>query len=256
MVQTRKTTNELIIKRRRKKIIKSCIWLFIFMVSIMVLLCLKLKYFNITSIEVSGNKIIPSDEIIKISDIYAGNNIFYANTSRSRKKILAQNAYIMEVHISRKLPSTIEIDVKERKAKYFSEKDNKFLLIDSNGVILQEKDSLKNFKLIKLLGIEADKLHPGDTIQFDDKRKLQVLNIMDKITVSDKNNFGIDALDLSNVVDIRAYIGSMCIKLGTSDDILNKVNMAINIINMNKLSDKKGYVDVSYKGNPVFFIEK
>jgi cell division protein FtsQ len=256
MTQTRKTTNELIMKRRRKKLIKRCIWFFIFMVSIMILLCLKLDYFNIANIEVSGNKIISTSEIIKTSGIYLGNNIFYTNISRSKKRILAQNPYIMEVHIVRRLPSSIDIEVRERKAKYYDEKRNKFLLIDENGVILQEKDSIKDMNLIKLSGIEVDKLHTGDVIQFDDKRKLQVLNIMDKITENDKNNFGIDELDLSNIVDIKAYSGNMCIKLGTSENIADKINMALNIINMNKLCGKKGYVDVSYKGNPVFYIEK
>jgi cell division protein FtsQ len=46
----------------------------------------------------------------------------------------------------------------------------------------------------------------------------------------------------------------MCIKLGSADDMKNKLNKALNIIEQEKLSAAKGYVDVRFDGNPVFYI--
>lgn len=48
----------------------------------------------------------------------------------------------------------------------------------------------------------------------------------------------------------------MEIKLGSSDNILSKLNRAINIINGENLTTSTGYVDVSYNGNPVYSIDK
>jgi cell division protein FtsQ len=48
----------------------------------------------------------------------------------------------------------------------------------------------------------------------------------------------------------------MLIKLGTNDDLLKKLNRAINIITEKKLTTLEGYVDVSFTGNPVYHIGK
>ena len=63
-------------------------------------------------------------------------------------------------------------------------------------------------------------------------------------------------VDVSNVLDIKVYSGKMCIKFGTTEDLKNKFNKAINIISQPEYKDAKGYVDVSFKGNPVVFIEE
>lgn len=61
--------------------------------------------------------------------------------------------------------------------------------------------------------------------------------------------------DLNN---IQFYYKNILIKLGNSDELNNKLNKAFNIILQKEevKSAKKGYVDVSFNGNPVVFIEK
>lgn len=247
--------NELIEKRRKRKKIKRYTLLIIMLISISVTLCLKLPYFNIKNIEVENNRNISSDEIIKLSDIKRGKNIFYLDLRQSKTNI-AKNSYILSVEIRRKLPSMIKISVEERTAVFYIKKGEKYLVVDNNGVILEEKDLINGMKLIKLDGFDKSSYKVGEVINEQDIKKIKSIG---QITELIKNlNEDVpepSIVDLNDLTDIKVCYGNMIIKLGTSDDMDKKYNRAINILMYNKLVGKKGYIDVSYKGDPVFLVE-
>ncbi len=108
------STDEYIkIKKRRKRIKKIAI-LFVFLISILVTLCLKIPYFNIESIEVQGNVNISKEEIKNISTIKIGNNIFYANKKNAIENILL-NPYIEEVKITKNFLISYKYILKKEK---------------------------------------------------------------------------------------------------------------------------------------------
>jgi cell division protein FtsQ len=247
--------NELIVRRRKKKLYKRSCILFLLLFSILVTLCLKLKYFNISNIVVSGNKNITSNDIIKLSGINMGNNVFYINSHKSKEGVLS-NPYILDVEISRKLPSTINISVTERKAVFYGIKNEKFLVFGGDGIVLEERSSVEGMKLVKLDGFDYNKSSLGNVLRCDDKRKVNILGKLTSILFSSSNNLGIDYIDINDLVNIKAYCGNMCFKLGSGDSLDKKINTAINILNGNNLKDAKGYIDVSFNGNPVFYVDK
>lgn len=251
-----KAENELILRRRRKKRIKKLLVLFVFLACLACSLCLKLQAFNIKSVKVTGNSNITQDKILEASGIQCGNNIFYINVSNAENSIKA-NPYVEDVKIKRQLPNVITIDVKERAAAFYGSigKDD-FVVIDKNGVVLERKKDIGKMNLVKLQGFDYSKGEVGKQVPADDERKIKLIaEFTDLIKRSNKNH-GISIVDVSNLVDMKVYFGDMCVKLGTSDNIESKMNKAINIIENNNLKSAKGYVDVSFEGNPVFHIEK
>ena len=52
------------------------------MISLFVTLCLKLPYFNVKNIQINGNKNISQKDIILLSKISIGNNMFYIKFKR------------------------------------------------------------------------------------------------------------------------------------------------------------------------------
>lgn len=250
-----KTENELILRRRKRKRIKKIFMLFILLLSICITLCLKHPYFNIKNIEISGNRNISSKEIVDLSGLFKGNNIFYINVRNGENNILS-NPYISEVQIKRKLPATVQINIKEREALFYNTKDNKYFIVDKNGVVLQKKDDIKGMHLVKLDGFDYDKSEIGKVLKNDDKSKIDIVTNLGDIILNSKNTIGITYIDLSSTIDIKIYFGDMCVKLGRSDNLDKKVNEALNIINSKGLKGAKGYIDVSFDGNPVFFIQK
>ncbi|PRR75160.1 cell division protein FtsQ/DivIB [Clostridium thermopalmarium] len=247
--------NELIQKRRKRKKIKRYILLSILLISISIILCLKLPYFNINTIEVENNRNITSDEIIKLSNIEIGKNIFYINLKRSKTNIM-KNSYILDVNIRRQLPNKIKIYVEERTAVFYIKKGEKYLVVDDSGVILEEKQTINGMKLIRLDGFDKDDYKVGEVIKAQDTRKIKIITEITELIKNLKEGIPEPSIvDLTDLTDIRICYGDMIIKLGTSDNMEKKYNMAINILMYNKLINKKGYIDVSYKGDPVFFVE-
>lgn len=252
---SKRVQNELIAKRRKKRLYKRSFLFLVLLLSILVTLCLKLKYFNITSITVRGNKNVTSKEIVELSHIYNNNNIFYINAQKSREDILS-NPYILDVKISRKLPSQININVTERKAIFYGMKNDKFLVFGGDGIALEERNNIDGMKLIRLDGFDYSKSSIGTSLQCDDKRKIDIIGKLSEMLFNSSNNFGFDHIDITDLTDIKAYSGNMCLILGSSDDLEKKMNTAINILESNNLKDAKGYIDVSFDGNPVFYVDK
>lgn len=250
-----KEGNELVLQRRKKKKIKKLFMLFIMLLSICVTLCLKLPYFNIMNIQVNGNKNIPAKDIIALSNIKVGNNIFYANLKEGENNILS-NPYISTVTITRKFPATLIISVQEREAIFYNTKDNQYFVIDKTGVVLQKRDNINGMKLIKLDGIDFSKCEVGKLVKDGDTRKVDAIVSLGDIVCNSKISQGLTLIDVSSSVDIKVYYGDICIKFGNAEDIDKKFNKALNILDRKELKGVKGYIDVSFNGNPVFFIQK
>jgi cell division protein FtsQ len=250
-----KTDNKLILKRRKRRKIKKVFMLFVLLLSICITLCVKHPYFNVKTIAVTGNRNISSKEIIGLSNIYNGNNIFYINIKNGENNILS-NPYISTVQIKRKLPASVQINVKEREALFYNVKDNKYFVVDKNGVLLQKRDDIKGMKLVKLDGFDYDKSKIGKILQNDDKSKIDTVTDLGDVILNSKNAVGITSIDLNSTIDIKVYFGDICVKLGRNDNVDKKINEALNILDSKELKGAKGYIDVSFDGNPVFFIQK
>ncbi|APH19052.1 cell division protein FtsQ/DivIB [Clostridium botulinum] len=250
------STDEYIKIKKKRKRIKKIVVLFIFLISILVTLCLKIPYFNIESIEIKGNVNIPKEVIKDSSTIKTGNNIFYTNKKDAIENI-SLNPYIEEVKITKKLPNKLEIYVKEREALFYNKVDKDFFIISKNGCVLEKRKEIKNMKLINLQGFEFNESKIGSVLKAKDERGVKILNDFGVLLKNNASDVIFTQLDLRNLLDIRIYSNGICVKIGTSDQIEKKLNTAINILKRDELKKaKKGYVDVSYEGNPVFYIEK
>lgn len=250
-----KENNQWIRRRRRRLVIKRTILILIMMISLLITMCFKSTYFNIKSFKVENNRNVPKDEVIKLSKLSPGNNIFYANVKTIEENILF-NPYIASVDIKRKLPDTLIFTVKERDAAYYALKDKSFLVIDKSGVLLQEREEIKDMKLIKLDGFDCSSLKVGKALDISDKRKADTISTIADLVIGKNLSFPITSLDIASMVDIKIYSENICIKLGNNDNLKEKLNAAINVLERKELKNAKGYIDVSFNGNPVFFIEK
>ncbi|MHC6179409.1 cell division protein FtsQ/DivIB [Clostridium sp. JNZ X4-2] len=251
-----KIDNDMILKRRKKRKIKRALIFMVFLLALFFILCLKMPYFNIQHIKVYGNKNVLSTDIINRSKINTGNNIFYINLKDAGNSILS-NPYIKDVVISRKLPTTININVKEREAVFYCENNNKYYVIDENGILLQKIDNINNMHLVKLDGIDYTKTDIGKAIDDKkDERKIKAITALGNIIQNNKFPVELTSVDVGDSLDIKAYFDNMLIKLGSEENMDKKMNKALNILLEEKLNGARGYIDVRFDGNPVFLIDK
>ena len=98
-------------KRKKKRYILKFTIAFAFIA--VILMFMNTDLFDIKKIEVRGNKSYTGGQIIQKTGIKTGDNIFWTRCGNAEDLLLA-DAYFKEADISRTLPSTIEINVKER----------------------------------------------------------------------------------------------------------------------------------------------
>jgi len=68
--------------------------------------------------------------------------------------------------------------------------------------------------------------------------------------------YNIIKLEVNDFVDLKLYVNNLHMKLGTVDKVNSKVARGFSIIESGTLGEMKGYVDVSFEGNPVIYKEK
>lgn len=257
MKTNKKTDNKLILKRRKFKLFKKLSIFFVLLIAVLITLCFKLPYFKVTKIVVRNNKINSSESIIKLSGINLGSNIFYLNLRRAKSNIVS-NPYLTDVDVERILPNTILINVTEREAYFYIKSGNNYIVIDNHGIVLEKRNDITGMKLIEVKGFDVNNVQINRTVSksSEDDIKVQALCTLSDLIERNISGYQITLIDLSNPLSLNVYFKNMCIRLGTKENLENKLNKAINVMVANQLKDLKGYVDVSYEGSPVFFVEK
>ncbi|WP_161938329.1 cell division protein FtsQ/DivIB [Clostridium tepidiprofundi] len=246
--------DKLINRRIAFKRMRMYLFITMIFIGIAITLCLKLSMFNITQINVVGNNVVNYNDIILSSHIKKGMNIFRINVNEAIKSIEG-NPHILSAIVKRKLPNVVRIDVRERKAKFYAYFNNKYFIIDNYGVIIDVKSDISDMRLIKLDGFDFSKAQLGEVLPCEDERKVAMLDEISNIIKNNRSNVKISIVDLSNMADINFYCGSMQVKLGTNRDLIKKLDKAFDIIIKENIVNKKGYVDVSFSGNPVIYTD-
>jgi cell division protein FtsQ len=241
------------VKKKKNKVNK--ILFFFFLIAIMFLLLAKLPIFSIKKVEVINNKSVKSEKILELSEIKLGTNIFFVRSKNIKEKILSFNE-IIDIGIYRKLPSTLQLNIKERNYIFYILNNGSYYLIDNTGFVFAKKETLEDNTLIELKGIEYEKLKENENLEVDDSRKLALLIALTNLMRTlDSNATKPDSIDITDLYDIKVYFNSMEVRMGDRENLKDKFNIGINILTEEKLEDKNGYIDVNYGGNPVFYIE-
>lgn len=178
--------------RKQAKIVFGVIF---FIIITILFLCSPI--FDIKNIEVTGNSKLSSEKIISFSGLELHTNIFKFNKGLTKEKI-KENAYIESVEVVRKLPSKVQIEVKEREAKYMLQFADSYVYINNQGYMLEISN--EKLELPILIGFTTDlsNIKAGNRINVADLNKM---NMVIKIYEAAKSNgLGelITKIDISN----------------------------------------------------------
>lgn len=179
----------------RKKIFKF-FGIIILLIFLIILLCSS-SLFNIKTIEVSGNVKLSDEKIISLSSLEMYTNIFKFKRNNIVKNI-KENAYIENAKITRKYPSTINIDIEEREARYMLQFADSYVYINNQGYMLEISN--EKLELPVLVGFTTDlsNIKAGNRINVDDLKKMNtVIKIYDSAKLNDLNDL-ITKIDISN----------------------------------------------------------
>lgn len=196
------------LKKKKRTLILTFIVAIIICVSI---LLIKLPYFNISDIEITGTNKYTKEEILEKSNIVIDENIFI-QTFKCNKKNITTLPYVDNVSVHLKLPNKINIKIKERVPKYFAYDNETFYKLSEDGYILEKTDinSKTQDELLitgipfydsTVLGNKIDEIYMNKILTYEliqdeyDKNnfsgkvtKVNFVNSLTTLTINDKLN--------------------------------------------------------------------
>lgn len=247
--------NRYIKKARRKRMIKRSIFILILILVALGLFITKSNMFLIKNIEVSGNKLISKNLIVDKLQGVKGENIFFIKSNDIKTK-LKSDPYINEISISRKFPSTLKVDITEKNVAYYVKSNNGYDIISSDFIFLEKVNNLNGKNLIEITGLNSGNETLGSKYidTKDDTRLEDFLKELYKIKQANTTKHNITNVNVSNLNSIIVYFGTTEVRIGNGDDLVKKMNDALNILSglkEQKVDMKNGYIDVSFEGAPV-----
>lgn len=193
-----KTEAQMKKERIRKKVI-----LFLLFV-IAICLFLLSPIFNLQNVNITGNSVVSTEEILTSSGLIYNNSIFKINKASVSNKI-KKNPYIESVNIKRKIPSTIDIEVIERETRFMLEFANAYVYINSQGYMLEIAQEKVEVPLITGFVTEMEEITPGNRLCTEDLKRLQIVieimevaknneiaNLITKVDISDTSDYIIE----------------------------------------------------------------
>lgn len=159
-------------------------------------------FFTCDSIEVKGNSHYTAEEIINMSHASPGRNIIYKSNKQETVDYLMQNPYIKSAAVSRKLPSTLVISVRERSERLAFRYDDDYLIMDEEGILLKKTRNAPKTTLVE--GIVVSKIKLGEKIGTEDGRRMD--KVLDLIKTMIKSDLYFVKADMTDEKKVKAYI--------------------------------------------------
>lgn len=242
-------TNNIYIKRMRKKrLIKRLILIFILLVALGIIIAQKTDFFVVDTIVYDGDRLITGDFVNSNIDGVKGSNIFIINEEELIKKV-RQNPYVDTITISKKLPRTLKVNVKEKKGIYYQKNQDVYEIISDDLHLLERTNSLEGKNLMEIKGLNIQDKDVG--MKIDDNIRLEkVLHLIyraqEKMQVDNKG-VSITCLDIADMSNIKVYFGDVEVLLGNDGNLTKKLSDAMKIYIEVK---PKEYIKVNHKGSP------
>lgn len=210
-------------------------------------------FFNISAIDVYGNKYYDKDYIIKNSGIKVGEKIFKIDKSKVTENV-EKEVYIKSARLVYELPDRVYIETTERKEKYQVFYNNEYIVIDKDGVVLNKYKEKSNLLTIESLTEVIYNI--GDNIKFNGIDDINtIFNTLDYCTAE----LGSDVITKltvakNNSIILNTEYGTE-ITLNLKDDVKYEIAFALKIINdrlNNNLTVTSDLIDFTKGDSPVY----
>lgn len=233
-------------KRKIKRFFTAfSIFLVIAIISVMLSLTV---FFKTEKIIVTGETRYSQEDIINLSGIVTGENIFLCDKAAASKKIVDALPFVAQANVGFVIPNAITIEIVEDVPSYAIGYSDGYYIIGENGRILEKTaENYDNLPIVQ--GTEITTNIIGEYADFTDENITSILNELVKVLDAYKfeNVTVIDISDTANIMFV--YDNRITVVIGLPEDISYKVKTAQTIINEkldpNNTGLIKGRLDVS-----------
>jgi len=233
-------------KRKRRMKRKIVFFLFLLVCAGIIVTVFKAPFFDINEIVCQGQDKLTAEQVIKISGVSKGNNIFITSISDAKENLL-KNPEIRSASVNRVFPNRIRIEIVEAVPVAYAEYDGMVLLLDDSGKIiktLEDKEDSIPDGLVKVIGVEVVSSEPGKLLAAeDDGRALKLyecLRVFESLGFRGKVNY----VDFSDLSDIKLeYENRIYMLLGNYDSLEYKLKFVKKVIDEKIAKQEKARFD-------------
>lgn len=229
-------------KRRRRKRNLSLYYLMIFVILVVILYILsRTVLFRVEQYDIVGNERYTDYQILSAAGLSDSENLYNIDLSVTASKIKKQLIYIDDVTVTRRLPSTLVIEITE--AQEFAcclYEGNRYAVISRNGRYLSTEQASPDETLLQIYGLDLVDVSLGDEFKSSDSNKKSI--IMNLLSAIEELCEGkIDYIDITDRTDIvMSYDGRIEVEFGSSLDYEYKLRYIVEIIETKLDSDTTG----------------
>jgi len=230
----------------RSKRGRSVFIVFSIVIVVVLIILLGNEIFGVHSITVTGLEKFSDEEIIKLSGIIPGENIFKLDIQKVKDNLLS-NPYISVEKVERKLPDTILIGIHERKPSAVIEYMGSYITLDIEGYILDIQKRLGEDRYPIVRGMKVNSFLIGQRMQSSDPYQVKVLGeILAQV-------YGHDAANMLSEINIEdpmnVYFISregLKVKIGQTTDIAKKIIWMKEVVpELQKEGKTSGVLDIT-----------
>lgn len=176
-------------------------------------------YFRLTQIKVEGNHYYTKAQIVEMSGIKTGYNLFFETKTSPARATLLDDPYIKLVSIRKEPRDTVRIIVDEREEYAAIPYGENYILIDNEGMVLRISEKEPVLPLLE--GMNLVEMRPGSALAVEQSYLLT--DTLALIEEMDENDIYFKKINFSSVV-VRAYIYDELYCEGTPENIKNSMS--------------------------------
>jgi cell division protein FtsQ len=206
--------------------------------------------FGLKEVVVEGNQSLRSAEIIRLTGVVPGTNIFLIDEEQILSRLYL-HPQVGSAEIVRKLPNQLVVRVAERVPCALLPVPGGFMVIDSKAIYLMRVGSMVEVNRPVITGCEIQDILPGQALTT--ALLLEFLPVLERMDVQAVQL--ISEINLSRPEYLRIVtLDGVEIRVGTLDHLRENLDLLSQILNMNLKrvgAQPVEYVDMSFKGSPV-----
>ncbi|ASB89719.1 cell division protein FtsQ/DivIB [Bacillus sonorensis] len=126
-------------QRKQKANRRLITFILLFFTMMLIIIYLQTPISKVSNVEIKGNRNVPAEDIISLSQIYKGQTEYWSLNKEKTAKKIEKNKLVKKAEVSKKLPNKIEISIEEYKSIAFLQKDHVYYSVLENGTVLPEE---------------------------------------------------------------------------------------------------------------------
>lgn len=185
-------------------------------------------FFNITDINITGSSIYTKEELKSICTIEPGKNLFLIDTQECIDKFCEALPYVYDVKITRKLPTTLNIEITDAVPAFTIEKEDKtYILLDDRLKVLEASAAERGAEAILITDTAVTAANPGYLIGFENEDVSDCIFQLAQAVISTKMSeaTSISSIDKNN--NYIVYDNRITFKLGNCNNLESKINKGL-----------------------------